>query len=152
MAGACRRILKAQDNSTDLDVRSLDIGQCISVFNNLNGRELKPSSLKDYEQRFRRAVSAYVSYLNEPTTWKYPSRVLGHRSRKSTSANANNGDTDQSTENHDNIRVDDPHEYRYPFRANFMAKLVIPRDATTAEINRLIGWARTLAADYEPEP
>ena len=31
-----------------------------------------------------------------------------------------------------------------------MARLIIPRDATTVEINRLVAWARTLAADYEP--
>lgn len=32
-----------------------------------------------------------------------------------------------------------------------MAKLVIPRDATVAEITRLVAWAKTLAVDYHPE-
>jgi len=41
-------------------------------------------------------------------------------------------------------------EYAYPFRPDFMARLAIPRDATTDEINRLVAWARTLAVDYKP--
>ena len=40
--------------------------------------------------------------------------------------------------------------YVYPFRDGILARLEIPRDANTAEINRLVAWARTLAADYEP--
>ena len=41
-------------------------------------------------------------------------------------------------------------EYSYPFRPDTLAKLLIPRDSTTAEINRLVAWARTFAVDYEP--
>ena len=40
-------------------------------------------------------------------------------------------------------------EYVYPFRQNVLATLTIPKDATAAEIRRLVAWAQTLAVDYE---
>ena len=45
---------------------------------------------------------------------------------------------------------DAPQQYRYPFRPGFLAKLVIP-NATSAEVNRLVARAKTLAVDYQPE-
>ena len=41
-------------------------------------------------------------------------------------------------------------EYVFPIRQDCLAKLVVPRDVKTDEINRLVAWARTLAVDYEP--
>ena len=51
-------------------------------------------------------------------------------------------------------RVESPcnilEEHTYPLLPDILARLKIPRDATTTEINRIVAWARTLVVDYEP--
>lgn len=131
---------------------SLDVDQSASLFQASRSGELKYSSLHDYEQKFRRAVSAYLHYLKEPTKWKYPSRQPTHPQLPTSNGNANGqvsrSDTDVDDSDSHGHRG---HEYRYPFRPDFMAKLVIPRDATVGEITQLVAWAKTLAVDYQPE-
>ena len=150
LATACRRVLEVQGDWPNLDVSSLDVEDSIRVFRNRRSGALKASSLRDYEKKFRRAVSAYIQYLKDPVSWKYPSRTptWGQPSAPNAVANSDvgnggGGGTEAAT--------DAPQEYRYPFRPGFLAKLVIPSDATATEIGRLAAWAKTLAVDYQPE-
>ena len=131
---------------------SLDVDKSASLFRASRSSDLKPSSLHDYEQKFRRAVSAFLNYLKEPTKWEYPSRQPTYRQLPTSNGNVqgqvSRSDADMvDSDSHE----DRGQEYCYPFRPDFMAKLVIPRDATVAEVTRLAAWAKTLAVDYEPE-
>ena len=156
LAGACRGVLGVQENWEDMDVRTLDIEDSFDRFKNLRSKDFSPNSLRDYESRFRRAVESFRDYLDDPTTWKFPSR--NSASRGSTRPKRKkNLDESSSTDAGQTASVSDRmtdlaglQEYSYPFRPDTLARLVIPRDATTAEINRLVAWARTLAVDYEP--
>ena len=156
LATACRGVLEIQDNWEQLDIETLDIDDAFNRFKNLRSRDFKPRSLKDYEERFRRAVKSYLEYLEDQAAWKYSTRTSTSRvSRRSSQANR-----PSDTDNSPNVTkptglpseqpIGDYQEYIYPFRQDAMARLTIPRDATTAEINRLVAWARTLAVDYEP--
>ena len=115
-------------------------------------RELKPSSQSDYQQKFRRALAAYLQYLGAPASWKYPARSSG---KGPSTSRQTRTDTRKSTEEDPTKTDSSPkdagpsQEYGYPFRPDFLARLVIPRDATTEEVNRLIAWVRTLAVDYK---
>lgn len=152
LATACRKVLEVQADWQDLPAPSLDVDKSVLLFQASRSGDLKPNSLHDYEQKFRRAVSAFLDYLKEPTTWEYPSRQPTHRQLPTSNGNTkgqvsrSDGDVDDN-DSHGNRGQ----EYRYPFRPDFMAKLVIPRDATVGEITRLVAWAKTLAVDYQPE-
>lgn len=157
LAGACRGILGVQDDWENLDVTVLNIEDSLTRFRNLRAKDFSPNSLRDYESRFRRAVESYREYLDDQATWKFPSRSAPTRRssqpkhRKSPDSPSSAGSNRQGDAPD---MVADPasgsQEYSYPIRPDKLAKLVIPRDATTAEINRLIAWAQTLAVDYEP--
>ncbi|MDE0661442.1 MAG: hypothetical protein OXI79_17545 [Gammaproteobacteria bacterium] len=151
---AVRRVLKAEDDWESVDITTIDVDDLVSRFNNLNSNDFKPRSLRDYGQRFRRALTSYKSFLDDPSGWKYGSRTTTKRrtSNEERDADANNAKisdemnlSGQAASSSSALQA-----YMYPFRDGILARLEIPRDANTAEINRLVAWARTLAADYEP--
>ena len=156
MAVACRRVLSVQENWENLDVRSLDIEEYLIRFTNLKAKDFSPNSLRDYESRFRRAVGSFREYLDDPSGWKFPSRSsssrepLGTRRKKSQSEPSPTETRIEDGSGRAGESAGGSQEYSYPFRPDVLARLSIPRDSTSAEINRLVAWARTLAVDYEP--
>ena len=155
LSTSCRHVLRVDPNWETLDVQTLDVDEYILRFNNLSAGKYKPRSLKDYGSRFRRAVASYRSYLEDPTSWRFAPSRRQPASRSDGSTPTKRGRTspseDMSTTKDESVGVVS-HEYSFPIRPDLMARLAIPRDVTTAEINRLVAWARTLAVDYEPSP
>ena len=152
LATSCRHVLGVDPDWETLDVQTLDVEKCVRRFNNLRSGAYKPRSLQDYGSRFRRAVASYLSYLEDPAGWRFVSRHRSaSRSDGSVSARppaTGHGDHGLSaTKEHHGVSLQ---EYLFPIRQDLMAKLAIPRDVKTAEINRLVAWVRTLAVDYEP--
>lgn len=148
MEASCRRVLETLDNWQNVDVTTLDVDDLVSRFNNLNATNFKPQSLKDYERRFRRAVSSYKDFLDNPSGWKYATRTP--RRRASPTRDEQDNTAHKSTDPRIPSLESASYTYTYPFREGYLAKLEIPLDAKAAEIERLIAWARTLAVDYEP--
>ena len=152
LAIGCRRVLGAQEHWDSMDVTSLDAEHALEMFENLELRQLKPTSLRDYQQKSRRALAAYVQFLKAQASWSYPtqisreppsaSRQARTDTNRLTKASSEGPDADQRPYDTPNVRVS-------PFRPDFLATLAIPPDATTEEMNRLIAWVRTLAVDYK---
>ena len=136
LSTSCRHVLRVHLEWETLDVQALDVDQFVLKFNELNGEKYKPRSLKDYGSRFRRAVASYREYLANPAGWSVSSRRKSKAHERPPEATKSPGSSG--------------HEYMYPIRGDFMARLTIPLDTTTVEISRLVAWARTLAVDYEP--
>ena len=148
---AVRRVLATEDNWEDVDITAINVDDLIIRFNNLNANNFKPRSLQDYGQRFRRALTSYKSFLDDPSSWKYASRGTAKRTTSPTDREAAEETPPRDANLIGQTASPSPLQtYTYPFRDGVLAHLEIPRDATTGEINRLIAWARTLAADYEP--
>ena len=151
LEASCRRVLETVEGWENVDITTVDLDDLVNRFKNLNSRQFKPRSLKDYEQRFRRAVSSYKIYLEDPSSWKYASRSPSRRG--SANDREQRGDvepTSTRTDTGSTPPLSNTYTYTYPFREDAMARLEIPRDAKKVEIDRLIAWARTLAIDYEP--
>lgn len=136
LSTSCRHVLRVDPEWETLDVQALDVDQFVLKFNELNGEKYKPRSLKDYGSRFRRAVASYREYLANPAGWSVSSQRKSKAHERPPEATKSPGSSG--------------HEYMYPIRGDFMARLTIPLDTTTVEISRLVAWARTLAVDYEP--
>ena len=148
---AVRRVLATESDWENVDINTIDVDDLINRFNNLNANDFKPRSLRDYGQRFRRALMSYKSFLDDPSSWKYTSRGTTKRTTSLPDKDADGKTTPRDTSLGGQTASSTPMQtYTYPFRDGLLAKLEIPRDANAAEINRLIAWARTLAADYEP--
>ena len=155
IATSCRRVLGVEPDWEMLDVQKLNVDYYISKFNRLKSEQYKPRSLQNYVSRFRRAVASYLRYLDDPASWRFaPSH---HRSASRLGGSPS---PQRQSHHHGDERVNTMkkssgttlQEYAFPIRQDCMAKLVIPRDVKTSEINRLVAWVRTLAVDYEPAP
>ena len=150
---ACRSVLSIHDGWENLDFQTLDVEEFSIRFKNLKKSDFKPRSLATYEGRFRRAVESYQKFLSDPATWKYNSRTPSRDAPSRRSAREPTAPTPvsaSSTQEYEESAIQMLQEYTYPFRPDVLATLAIPRDATVAEINRLVAWVRTLAVDYEP--
>ena len=162
LATACRGVLEIQENWEDLEVSAIDVDDSFSRFSTLRAKDFTPKSLRTYESRFRRAVASYRRYLDDPSSWRYESRTsAGQRSPASDrpqesprprfpGSGGSGKVTSPDVVSEQSGPVGGLQMYLYPIRPDVLARLVIPRDATAAEINRLVAWARTLATDYEP--
>ena len=161
LATACRGVLEVQEDWENLDITTTDLEKLLLIFKNLRAKKFTPISLKTYESRFRRAVASYLRYLDDPSTWRHGTRKFTdpgsedpgrpRRKRKRLQNAAKQDDTTASRGMSETRIISDAlQEYPYPIRSDLMARLIVPRDVTTVEINRLIAWARTLATDYEP--
>ena len=153
LSTSCRYVLGVESGWETLDVQTLDVEEYISRFNNLNMGKYKPQSLKTYGSRFKRAVTSYRDYLANPTGWSFsPRRARGRRSDPGESTKRRVTQPESESAPRSAPPGIAAHEYSFPIRKDFMAKLAIPRDVTTTEINRLVAWVRTLALDYEAPP
>ena len=149
LTAACRRILEVQEGWRKLDITTLDVEGSLLKFNNLKSKEFKPQSLKDYENRFRRAHKSYLSYIGDPAGWSYSKRRKTLTGRPKAAKGIDRMQGKDSKDVPDTPSCDSSQTYEYPFRSEFLARLEMPRDATTSEMDRLIAWARTLAVDYK---
>ena len=145
MATSCRRVLEVEQNWENVDVLVLDVDKLSSKFKKLRAQYYKPSSLEDYESRFRRGVKSYRLFLADPSNWRLGSGAKKMMASKPRARNSLDGYTPENTDQQETGFQ----RYVYPFRPNVLATLTIPQDATVAEIRRLVAWAQTLAVDYE---
>ena len=145
MAVSCRRVLEVDQDWENVDVLALDMDEFSQRFKTLRALDYKPSSLGDYASRFRRGVRSYRAFLDDPSKWRFGSRTKKTTASKPKSRQSDDSDTAGSSD----LQEAALQEYVYPFRKNVLATLTIPKDATAAEIRRLVAWAQTLAVDYE---
>ena len=145
MAVSCRRVLEVEQDWKNVNVLALDMDEFARRFKNLRALDYKPSTLGDYASRFRRGVLSYRAFLDDPSKWHFGSRTKRTTSSKPKSRQPDDSDTAERSD----LQEVALQEYVYPFRQNVLATLTIPKDATAAEIRRLVAWAQTLAVDYE---
>src|SRR5258707_13511963 len=67
LRAAASRVLQIEGSDWEsVDVRSLDVEELLGRFTNLAKQDFAPQSLATYQSRFRKALSMYIEYLNNP--------------------------------------------------------------------------------------
>ncbi len=145
MAVSCRRVLEVDQDWENVDVLALDTDEFSQRFKTLRALDYKPSSLGDYASRFRRGVKSYRLFLADPSKWRFGSGTKKTTAAKPRPRKSPDSDAAENTDQQEAGLQ----QYVYPFRPSVLATLTIPKDATAAEIRRLVAWAQTLAVDYE---
>lgn len=153
LRAACAKVLPAMEDWETLDVRELDVEAALTRFVNLHSQKYKPDSLEAYKRRFRQAVSSFLEYADDPAAWKPAQREPAQRKNgAATTTQSKAAEPRQAKETaRGELKGSNLHEYDFPLREDVMAKLVVPRDVTNAEMKRLMAWARTLAVDFDSE-
>jgi hypothetical protein len=127
------------------DVTALDVDDLLIRFQNLKKKDYTPQVLELYKKRFRKALVSYLSYLENPGSWKPSTQERPASSQR-------NGR--QPKRQPETVRVvasetghpAGPNEVEYPFplRAGVMARLVLPRDLTRDDVDRLSAFMSML--------
>ena len=85
---ACGQVLGVLENWEDTDIAKLDVEELLARFQNLRKQRYTPQVLETYKRRFRKAVSSYLEYLDDPGSWRPTSQersVTPDRGRRSAS-------------------------------------------------------------------
>src|SRR5438552_3875013 len=145
LRAACSQVLSVLEDGEAVDIKTLDIDQALTRFQNLKKKDFLPAVLETYKRRFRLAVASYLAYLNDPGGWKPE-----NRERSTEKANGKGKGSTPAPE----VRPV-PHEkqntnmveYPYPIREGQIARFILPRDLKTSEVKRVSAFLATLTVD-----
>jgi hypothetical protein len=165
---AAARVLQIEGQGWEsLDVRSLDVESLLGRFENLVKKDFTPASLAAYSSRFQAALRLYLSYLDDPRSYRPQSRDRaaqvdrGRRAAgKGTSApgQSTTGKADVGGAQHvlvgDHARgLDQPTSkmvrYPFPIRSGIIAELVLPIDLRRSEAKRLQAFLDSIAMEAD---
>lgn len=158
MKAACARLL--EDLADTDDVRHVDPATAATRYNNRNSGKLSPPSLLAYQNRLAIVVKEFVAYTANPANYKGRSRGVSASTKRSTdnALGAKRKVTESAADNSPTSKVQATPAMQsaglsldFPLRKDFLAQVVVPRDMTSAEANRLSAFVKTLASDFNPD-
>ena len=152
---AVGKVLDSVAPSELVDVRELDIEVAIRRFNNRNPGVLSPASLTEYLRRVRQAVSEFVSWAEDPVSYK-PRGLTTSRKKEMARQGASAPPRKVSPPARETsgtlaLQTTSALSMHFPLRGDFLIQIVLPRDLTSEEARRLAGFIATLATDYSPQ-
>ncbi len=143
------------------DVRTVDLDLAVHRTANRDSVSVSPESLNTYRNRVALAVQEFISWRNDPATYK--PRGLNGKSRAKSSNGAkpsnerglsqervSKGVSKTSEKREAEITAPSGLTLSFPLRSDFLAQVVIPRDLTAIEARRLGAFLLTIAVDYQP--
>lgn len=155
LRAASKEVLKAVDGEAweEVNIRGIDVADYAQRFERLRISKFKPNSLTVYKSRFRNAVDMYLSYLENPSGWRYKAaRPSALRSGASKSHDVQAQKAPLVTSSGlDAASPESTLEYPYPLRAGLVIRLRLPKDLTKTEARRLSIFLESLAVDAVPQ-
>jgi hypothetical protein len=152
---AARQIFEAVegDDYGSLDVRRLDLDEYLARFEIMERGNYKAESLRAYGSRFKRAMDAYLGFLENGRT---PQLRQGPRGRRTDRAGRTPDGTLPPAHSAGRARaavspVADLVEYPFPLRSGTLAYVRLPRRLEKADAERLAAFVRTLVFDPPAE-
>jgi hypothetical protein len=143
---ACARVLEVLgDDWEQSDISRLDVEELLLRFQNLKKKDFRPQVLETYKQRFRKALTSYLEYLENPGGWKPVNQERSAASQRNDRTAKRQPATNQVATPPPSMRTGtDEVEYPFPLRSGVMARLVLPRDLTREDVNRLTAFMSML--------
>lgn len=147
LRAASSQVLGVLEDGDSVDVRGLDVEDTLNRFVNLRKKDFVPQSLEAYKQRFRNAVSLYLSYLDDPAGWRPALRERSAPSEKKRLAKEGTArsEPEEMAGDRGGVMI----TYPFPLRTGQVARLTLPPDLTMAEVRRLTAYMSLLAIDSE---
>ena len=140
------------------DARKIDVRNQVLRYNNAHPGELSPASLKQYEKRINSAIAYFAEYKDDPTNFKVRQRAIPNggkaepEKRKATKTPPASGievvtpaTGSLSMASLPPTAVTASLALPFPLRPDYLAQIVIPRNLTMEEAERLCSFIRSLA-------
>jgi hypothetical protein len=145
LRAAARELLSIEhEDIAKIDIRELDVEQLAQRFANLRAGKFAPQSLETYQSRFRKSVSMYLRFLDNPAGWRPDVRTRPPAAPDRTRGRSNGappGPTLPPPASSGMI------QYPFPIREGVIASLTLPTDLRRAEARRLASFLESLAVD-----
>ena len=152
---ACTNVLSILDDSEAADLSNIDWESVHQRWENINARNVSPSTMRAYRQRVKYGVEEFGRYLENRSTWK---PAGGQRSVSSGSQSRKTDQTRQRTREVNEAR-DDSHDdivdpsritHRFPLRRDMVVAITgIPFDVKKSEMARLTAYLSNLVPSEE---
>lgn len=156
---ATRRIL--ENVADEDDVSEFDVPGAVFQFNNRHPGLMAPESLRQYEIRVGRAIKEAQLYQSDPARYKAPVAAQASKPRKVVPdkeapkdkradmvVTSPEGETllvEMKTHQQQRFATDVSLALPFPLRPGFLAQIVIPRDLSKPEADRLCAFIQALA-------
>jgi len=157
LSTATKKVLEIEQDWEELDIHQIDTDDFLTRFRNLKSLEYSPSSLSEYERRFKRAVEMFLDFVQDPAGWKHNGKTNGGQKNKTKNAavktkgkvaqptSAEAVETSTVTINSAGIQMMD---YPFPLRESCVVRLRLPSDLKAAEVERLAAFMRSVTIDF----
>lgn len=136
------------------DVRRIDVEATFKEFLNRNPGRLSPASVGEYRRRVHRAIEEFVTWMGDPGSYVFrtPARAGKADPRRRLDAGPAPGPAPARSRSADSPALPRPNSMalEYPLRYNLLAQVVVPRDLTVEEAQRMGAFLLTLAVDFRP--
>jgi hypothetical protein len=160
MRSAVEKILSELDEDERQDLKSLDADDAVQRFLNKNPSALSPDSIAVYRSRFSKALDMLDRFNTSPTTFKVngSSTVRGGQPLGSPKQKGDGQIADKAgpTEKGANGTNDQPVIDRirtvtltFPLRDDFMAQLIVPKNLTRREAEKLSAFLALVSKDFD---
>jgi hypothetical protein len=151
---ATMKVLEELSPAEEADVRTIDVDATFKAFLNRYPGRLSPASVGEYRRRVHRAIEEFVSWMAEPGSYAF--RPSARTAKPDTRRRLDAGGLPAPVPARPRP-ASSPGRPRansmaleYPLRSDLLAQVVVPRDLTVEEAQRMGAFLLTLAVDFRP--
>jgi hypothetical protein len=153
---ATAKVLEELPASQIEDVRTIDVDATFKEFLNRYPGRLSPASVGEYRRRVHRAIEEFVRWMADPGGYAFrpPARPAKMEARRRLDTGAELPAVSLRPRSPEQPAFSRPNSMalEYPLRSDLLAQVVVPRDLTVEEAQRMGAFLLTLAVDFKPAP
>jgi hypothetical protein len=151
---ATAQVLEELTAAQMADVRTIDVEATFKEFLNRYPGRLSPASVGEYRRRVHRAIEEFVRWMADPGSYAFrPSaRPARLEARRRLDIGGEPPSPAPRSRSPDRPALSPPNSMalEYPLRSDLLAQVVVPRDLTVEEAQRMGAFLLTLATDFKP--
>jgi len=153
---ATAKVLEELPAPQTQDVRTIDVEATFKEFLNRYPGRLSPASVGEYRRRVHRAIEEFVRWMADPGSYSFrpqarPAKMEARR-RLDTGVEAEPVSPRPRPGDHPTLPRPNSMSLEYPLRSDLLAQVIVPRDLTVEEAQRMGAFLLTLAVDFRPTP
>jgi hypothetical protein len=153
---ATAKVLEELPPAQMADVRTIEVDATFKEFLNRYPGRLSPASVGEYRRRVHRAIEEFVRWMADPGSYAFrpPARPARMEARRRLDTGTEPPSVPLRTRPPDRATLSRPNSMtlEYPLRSDLLAQVVVPRDLTVEEAQRMGAFLLTLAVDFKPAP
>jgi hypothetical protein len=150
---ATAKVLEELTPAETEDVRRIDVEATFKEFLNRYPGRLSPASVGEYRRRVHRAIEEFVTWMGEPGSYVFRTPARAGKADQRRRLDAGTAPSATAARSHPAppaLPRPNSMALEYPLRYNLLAQVVLPRDLTVEEAQRMGAFLLTLAVDFRP--